>query len=159
MFSALNVALPIINREFNADAILLSWVITSFVLFTAIFSVPFGRIADIIGIKRVFLIGTGIFTLSSALAILANSAVMLIVLRSIQGIGAAMIGSTAVAMLTASFPGRSRGRAIGLYSASVYAGLSIGPFLGGVITEHFSWKIIFFVAIPIGSIQSSLPPT
>jgi EmrB/QacA subfamily drug resistance transporter len=152
MISALNVALPNINAEFRVDAVILNWIIAAYVLIVAIFSVPFGRIADIIGLKKVFLMGIGIFTVSSIGILFANSALILIIIRVLQGIGGAMITSTSTAILTVSFPGMLRGRALGIYTAFVYAGLWIGPLLGGIITEHFSWKLIFLMNIPFGLI-------
>ena len=150
MVSALNVALPAISREFNADAVLLNWIVAAYALSIAIFSVPFGRIADIVGIKKVFLIGIGTIILSSGLVIFANSAPFLVFIRLLQGIGAAMITSTSMAMISASFPGKQRGRALGFYTACVYAGISMGPLFGGILTERLNWKVIFWAPLPIG---------
>lgn len=150
MGSALNVALPVINHEFNADAIILSWIVAAYALAMTIFSVPFGRIADIVGIKKLFLIGNVIMILSSAAVIFANSAIFLIIIRLLLGMGGAIVTGTGLAMITASFPGKQRGRALGIYTAFVYAGLSIGPFFGGILTERLSWKAIFLVPIPVG---------
>ena len=87
--------------------------------------------------------------LASASVIFVNSAIELVIIRALQGLGSAMAGGTTMAMLSAAFPGRQRGRAFGIYSASVYAGLSVGPLVGGVITEHLTWKVIFLLNIPI----------
>ena len=152
MFSGLNVAIPAISQEFNADAIVMNWIITVFALFSAVFLVPFGRIADIVGIKKIFAYGTIVFTIASALSTFANSSTMLIVSRAIQGIGGAMTMTTAVAMVTAVFPLKERGRALGINVACVYIGGSIGPFLGGILTEHLSWRSIFLVNVPVGFI-------
>jgi EmrB/QacA subfamily drug resistance transporter len=149
MFSAFNVALPIVNQQFQADAVLLNWIIIAFVLMNAIFSVPFGRIADIVGVKKMFIIGVIIFMLASAAVVFVQSGTDMVILRAAQGFGTAMMNGPTMAMLSAAFPGKKRGRAFGLYSASVYAGLSVGPLLGGLITEHLTWKVIFLLNIPI----------
>ena len=152
MTTSLNVALPVIGQEFNADAILLNWVFTSFILFTAIFSVPAGRIADIIGLKKVFAFGLILFLIIAIIAAFSNSIIMLIVCRSIQGIGTAMIAGTIVAMLTIVFPAKQRGRALGLYISSIYAWLSVSPLVGGLLTEHsvWGWRSIFIFSLPFG---------
>jgi MFS family permease len=152
MMSGINVALPAINREFQPDAILLGWVISSFVLTVGVFSVPFGRIADIVGIKKIFIYGLGLFSVMSLITIFSTSIYMLIICRAIQGISSAMISSTSVAMLTAAFPANERGRALGISIGSVYAGLSIGPFVGGLLIEHFDWTRIFLVVTPVSFI-------
>ncbi len=149
MMSGINVALPTINNQFQPDAVLLGWVISSFVLTVAVFSVPFGRIADIIGIKKIFIYGLGLFSLMSVIIIFSTSIYMLIFCRAIQGISSAMISSTSVAMMTAAFPAKERGRALGISIGSVYAGLSIGPFIGGLLIEHFNWTAIFIVVAPV----------
>jgi EmrB/QacA subfamily drug resistance transporter len=148
MVSALNVALPVVNLEFKVNAIVLNWIVAAYILTMAIFSVPFGRIADILGIKKIFLLGVAVYILASLGVIFAGSASILIVIRLLQGLGGAMISATSMAILTASFPGNQRGRALGIYTACVYAGLSIGPLLGGIITEHSNWRIIFLAPVP-----------
>jgi EmrB/QacA subfamily drug resistance transporter len=150
MGSSVNIALPSIGREFAMDAILLGWVATSYLLTTAIFLVPFGRIADIYGRKRIFTYGIFIFTASSLLTAISTSAIMLISFRILQGIGSAMIFGTAVAILTSVFPPGERGRALGINVGAVYLGLSLGPFLGGFLTQHFGWRSIFVANVPLG---------
>lgn len=148
--SSVNIALPSIGKEFQMDAVLLSWISTSFLLSAAIFLVPFGRIADIHGRKKVFLSGISIYTLACLLSALSPSAGVLIASRVMQGIGSSMIFGTGVAILTSVFPAGERGRALGINVASVYLGLSLGPFIGGSITEHFGWRAIFLANIPLG---------
>jgi EmrB/QacA subfamily drug resistance transporter len=150
MGSSTNVALPSIGREFSMDAVLLSWVPTSYLLAAAMFLVPFGRIADIHGRKRVFLYGTALFTIASLLTALSLSAPMLISARILQGIGSSMIFGTGVAILTSVFPPGERGRVLGINVAAVYTGLSVGPFLGGVLTQNLGWRSIFFLMVPLG---------
>ena len=141
--SATNVALPSIGREFEVDAITLGWVATSYLLAAGMFSVPFGRIADIKGRKKVFVAGLATFTLGSVLSAIAPSAESLIVFRVLQGISGAMIFATAVAILTSVYPPAKRGKAIGINTGAVYTGLSLGPFLGGYLTQNFGWRCVF----------------
>ena len=149
--SSVNVALPTIQAEFSADAVLLSWVATSYLLVIAVFLVPFGKIADIYGRKKIFGWGVIIYTLASLLAAFSLSIKMLIFMRGIQGIGAAMFVTTGMAIITSIFPPSRRGRAIGIYVSAVYIGLSVGPFAGGFITRYLGWRSIFAVVVPFGA--------
>jgi len=152
MGSSINIALPSIGREFAMDAILLSWVATAYLLAAAVFTVPLGRVADIYGRKKIFTYGIVIYTVSSLLLAMSTSATMLISLRVLEGIGGAMIFGTGIAMLTSVFPPGERGRALGINVAAVYLGLSLGPFIGGILTQHFGWRSIFLVTVPLGLI-------
>lgn len=152
MGASINVALPSIGNEFKMDAILLSWVPSSYLLSTAVFLVPFGRIADIYGRKKIFTYGIFIFTIFTFLSATPNSGFLLILFRILQGIGSAMIFSANIAILTSVFPLKERGKVLGINVSSVYIGLSIGPFLGGILTQHFSWRSIFLVCVPLGLI-------
>jgi len=156
MGSTINVALPTIGRELQMDAVLLGWVNTAYLIAAAMSLVPFGRIADIYGRKKVFAWGTLLFTVSSLLAGFANSAAMLIALRVLQGISGGMIFGTSVAILTSVFPPGDRGRVLGINVAAVYVGLSVGPFVGGLLTEHFGWRSIFYTNVPLGLIVLAL---
>lgn len=146
--AGINVALPAIGREFAASAILLSWVVTAELLSIGVFLMPFGRISDIVGIKKIFIGGVVLFTATSVLAAYSTSIVMLIAVLAIQGMGCAMIFGNAMAMLTAVFPARERGRAFGINTACVYSGMALGPYLGGILIDHFGWRSLFFVIIP-----------
>ena len=148
--SSINIALPQVGQDFSMDAILLSWIPTSFLLAAAMFLVPVGRLADIHGRKKVFTVGTAIFTLASLVAGIAPSAFVLIAARVLQGIGSAMISGTGIAILTSVFPANERGRVLGINVAAVYLGLSLGPPLGGILTQQLGWRAIFFVTIPLG---------
>jgi EmrB/QacA subfamily drug resistance transporter len=148
--SAVTIALPTLAQEFSMDAIQMGWVSTAYLLASAAFLVPFGRIADIYGRKRVFATGLSVFTLASFLMITAPSALAVILLRVLQGFGSAMIFGTAVAILTSVTPPEHRGKALGIYTTAVYLGLSTGPFLGGILTALFGWRSIFAVNVPIG---------
>lgn len=150
MGSAVNIALPSIAAEFALDAVSLSFVASSYLLATAIFLVPLGRCADIYGRKRVFTLGVVVFTASALLSALATSGLVLILFRFLEGIGSAMIYGTGVAMITSVFPPEERGRALGINVTAVYVGLSIGPLLGGYLTEFLTWRSIFLTNIPLG---------
>jgi EmrB/QacA subfamily drug resistance transporter len=150
MGSAINVALPTIGDELGMDAVLLGWVATAYLIAAAVFLVPFGRLADIHGRKRVFTLGILVYTLASLLAALANTAALLIGFRVLQGVGAAMMFGTGVAIITSVFPLGERGRALGINVAAVYVGLSVGPFIGGLLTEHFGWRSVFIANLPLG---------
>lgn len=150
MGSSVNIALPSIGKDFLMDAVLLSWVATSYILAAAMFLVPFGKIADIYGRKRIFLYGILIYTFSSFLSAISTSAIELIFFRILQGIGSAMIFATGVAILTSVFPPGERGKALGINVAGVYSGLSLGPFLGGFLTQHLGWRSIFFANVLLG---------
>lgn len=150
MGSSVNIALPSIGREFAMDAVLLSWVATSYLLAAAMFLVPFGRMADIHGRKRIFTYGMLVYTASSFLSAVATSGIVLISFRVLNGIGSAMIFGTGVAILTSVFPPRERGKALGINVASVYLGLSLGPSLGGFLTQYLGWRSIFLINVPLG---------
>jgi len=150
MISSVNIALPSIGSEFAIDAVLLSWVTASYLLASAMFLVPFGRIADIYGRKRIFTYGISIYTISCLLLTISTSATLLISFRFLEGVGSAMILSTGVAILTSVFPAGERGKALGISVAAVYLGLSLGPFLGGLLTHNLGWRSIFLVNVPMG---------
>lgn len=150
MGAALNVALPQMGSELAMDAISLGWVATAYLLASVIFVLPFGRIADIYGRKRIFTCGMIAFTVTSLLLAMANTGVMLIALRFVQGAAGALIFGIGVAMLTSVFPVGERGRVLGLNAAAVYSGLSLGPFLGGLLTQYFGWRSIFVLNVPLG---------
>ncbi len=150
MGSAVNLAIPSMGKDFNAGALLLSWVVTCYLLASAAFLVPFGRLADIVGRKKIFLLGVLTFALSSLLCGLAWSIEALILSRVFQGIGSAMIFGTGMAILTSVFPPRERGRVLGLNVAVVYAGLSLGPVLGGWMNHNLGWRSIFYFSVLVG---------
>jgi len=150
MGSAVNIALPRLGKELSLDAVTLGWITTAYLLSSAILLVPFGRIADIYGRKKIFTCGIVIFTLASLLSGMADSATMLISCRVLQGIGGAMIAGTAVALLTTVFPANERGKVLGITIAAAYIGLSLGPVLGGLLTQHLGWRSIFFLNVPLG---------
>jgi EmrB/QacA subfamily drug resistance transporter len=150
--SSVNIALPSIGKEFLMDAILLSWVTTAYLLASAIFLVPFGKIADIYGRKRIFTYGFLIFTVASVGSAISNSAAMLICFQILQGIGGAATFCVGAALLTSVFPSKELGKVLGINVAAVYIGLSAGPFLGGFLTHHLSWRSIFVLNVFLGLI-------
>ena len=150
MGSSVNIALPSIGLDFGADAILLNWITNGFLLAAAIFAVPFGRLADIHGRKKIFTYGIIIFTIASLLCAIAPSADSLIIFRVLQGIGSAMIFVTGLAIITSVYPPHQRGKAIGINIAAVYVGLSVGPVLGGLMTQYLGWRSLFVLMIPFG---------
>ena len=150
MGSSLNTALPTIASEFGLDAVATSWLATVYLLSSAIFLVPFGRLADMYGRKRVFVGGILVYSASSFVCAFSPSSLVLTLLRIPQGLGGAMIFGTGIAILTSVYPSESRGMVLGVNSASVYLGLSLGPFLGGVLTQHLSWRSIFLVNCSMG---------
>ena len=148
--SSITVALPAMAAQFNADAVTLGWITSAYIVSAALFIVPFGRLGDIFGRKRLFLLGVLIFTIASLASALAPSSGILIAARFFQGIGGAMLFATSVAIVTHVFGPGERGWALGITIATVYAGLSIGPFLGGILTDAFGWPAIFLVNVPLG---------
>ncbi len=150
MGSGVNVALPVMARDLAMTALTLSWVASSFILAAAITLVPLGRLADIYGRKKIFLSGAVIFTVSSFICGFSPTATFLILLRVIQGIGGAMIFSTGTAMLISAYPPQERGKILGINIAAVYIGLTIGPFIGGLLTEHLGWRYIFLFTSFLG---------
>jgi len=150
LLSAVNIALPTIGRELSLDAVMLGWIATAYLLSSATLLIPFGRIADIYGRKKIFTCGIVILTLSSLLSGMANSATMLIACRVFQGVGGAMLAGTAIALLTTVFPLNERGKVLGINVAATYLGLSLGPVLGGILTQRLGWRSIFFLGAILG---------
>ncbi|HOI71021.1 MAG TPA: MFS transporter [Methanobacterium sp.] len=150
MGSAVNVAIPAISSEFAATAIMISWIPTAYLLASAMFSIPLGRIADIYGLKRIFVYGIILFTLASLGAALTPLVELLIAARMFQGIGASMIFVTGLALITHAFPATERGKAIGINITVVYIGLVLGPVLGGLIIQYLGWRSLFFLMLPLG---------
>ncbi len=152
MASSINVALPTIGKEFKIDAILLGWIATSYILSCAVFTVPFGRLADIYGRKKIFTLGILCYTVFSLLCSLSTSIYFFLSSRVLQGIGSAMVFATSLALLTSAFPLHERGKALGISVAFTYSGMSLGPFLGGFLTHYWGWRSIFLSNTFLGAL-------
>jgi len=150
MMSAVGVALPAIGREFSASAMQLGLVETTYVLSASIFLLAMGRLGDIHGRRRIFQYGLVAFTLAGGLISQAWSIESMIVMRFLQGMGGAMVMATTFAIVVSVFPAEERGKALGIAVASVYAGISCGPFFGGALVSAFGWRAIFYLAVPLG---------
>lgn len=144
MSSALNVALPSIGQELRLDPILLGWLNTSFLLAITPFLIPFGRLGDIYGRKKILLVGIYLLLASLLLITISHSGGILIAIRVLQGFAGAMMYSNVIPMLVAAVPLNKRGHALGVLSATTFLGFAVGPFLGGIITYQFGWRYIFW---------------
>lgn len=147
--SSLTVALPAISGSFGIDAVTLGWVTSAYLLTAAICIVPFGKLADLHGRKQFFILGNIFFAIGSLLAAVSWAGWVIITARVIQALGGAMVFATSIAIVTEVFPPGERGKAFGIVTATVYAGLSLGPFIGGVLTHNIGWPSIFLVNVPL----------
>jgi len=150
MVSAVGVALPTLGRDLDASAMQLGLVETTYALAAAVFLLSMGRLGDIHGRKHVFVNGLLVFSIFGALIAVAPSVEAVIALRFFQGIGGSMVMATSMAMIVGAFPARERGRALGIVVASVYAGISFGPLTGGFLVQHFGWRSLFYMVLPLG---------
>lgn len=154
LISSINIALPAIEKSFGLDAVKISWVVTAFLLSTAMFLLPAGRWGDLSGVRRLFKVGVIIFTLSSLVCGVAGSGMWFILFRFVQGIGAALTSTTGPAILVSSFLPKYRGRVLGISVSAVYIGLAFGPFAGGFLTQFLGWRSIFFASAILGTVTS-----
>lgn len=145
MGSAINVALKQIGTDFSMSAVGLSWVTMSYLLSGAVFLVPFGKIGDMIGRRKIFLFGTLFFAITTLLCGFSTDASSLIIFRLLQGISSAMMISTNMALIISAFPPEKRGKVIGLNVTSVYVGSSVAPVIGGLLTDALGWRSIFYI--------------
>lgn len=150
MGSAINLAIPAIGAEFGGSTLFLSWIVSGYLLASAAFLLPFGRLADIVGRKKVLLTGILLFTCFALLSGMAWSMESLLFFRLGQGMATSMIFSTGMAIITSVYPPHKRGRAIGLNASAVYVGLSLGPVIGGFMTHYIGWRSIFYFAALAG---------
>lgn len=152
MLSSVNVALPAIAQDLQLSAVSVSWIPTAFLMASAMFVLIFGRLADMFGRKKIFLIGAASAILASLLAALANGAVVLIGARFLQGVGAAMLYATQMAIVSSVFPVARRGHVIGLVVSMIYIGLATGPLIGGIIVDQLGWRANFLLQIPTAAL-------
>ena len=148
--SAVNVALPDLAKDLNIARADIGWTITSYSLIFGSLLLFGGRAADLLGRRRVFLTGLAVFTASSLVTALAADATMLFAARAGQGLGAAMLSPAALSIITSTFHGPERAKALGVWGAVGGAGAAIGVLLGGVLTEFVDWRAIFFINLPVG---------
>jgi EmrB/QacA subfamily drug resistance transporter len=155
--NVVNVALPTIERSLHVSVSGLEWIVSSYLLVLGGLLLVGGRVADVYGRRRMFLAGLVIFTLSSLAAGLADSTGMLIAARAVQGLGAALLMPTSLAIIAATFTStRERTAAIGIWGGVGALGLALGPVLGGVISQHFHWGWIFLLNVPLGVITAAI---
>ncbi len=148
--SAINTVLPIINREFNSSIATIEWVVIVYLLLVSGLLPIFGRLGDIRGHKPVYITGFLIFITSSVFCGLSPSVYALIAARGLQALGAAMLSANSPAILTKSFPSSQRGQALGMQATMTYLGLTVGPALGGWLTDLYNWRAVFFINVPVG---------
>jgi EmrB/QacA subfamily drug resistance transporter len=149
--TVVNIALPSIQHGLDFSDANLQWVVNAYTLVFGGFLLLGGRAADLLGRKRLFLVGVIVFTLASLLNGLAQSSSMLIAGRALQGLGGALVSPAALSILMTSFPGtQERTKALGVWSAIVAGGAAAGLLLGGVLTDLLSWEWVFFVNVPVG---------
>src|SRR5213082_484337 len=154
-----NVALPSIRTDLNFSQESLQWVITAYAIMFGGVLLLGGRLADLLGRRRLFMIGLALFTVSSLLDGLAWSEGSLIAFRSLQGLGAALLSPAALSILTTTFrEGRERNLALGIWGAASGSGGAAGVLLGGALTSALSWSWIFFINVPVGLAVLALTP-
>ena len=148
--SVVNIILPVIKADFTTDVATIEWVVVVYLLVVSSLLLTFGRLGDMRGHKSVFVFGFGLFILGSVLCGMAPGAVWLVVFRGLQAVGGAILLSNATPILTRNFPAAMRGRVLGLQGTMVYLGLTIGPSLGGWLTQQFNWRSVFYINVPVG---------
>src|SRR3954464_8932057 len=148
--TVVNVALPAIRNDLDASFSDLQWVIDAYALTLAALLLVSGSFADLIGRRRVFVLGLILFSAASFACGLAQSPLWLIISRGVQGIGGAMLFATSLALIAQAFQGRDRGTAFGIWGATIGAAVAIGPLVGGALTDGIGLEFIFFVNVPIG---------
>ncbi len=148
--TVVNVALPSIRKELGISISELEWVVNAYALTFGVLLLSGGKLADLLGRRRIFIAGLVIFTLASLWCGLAGGAGSLIAARTVQGVGAALMNPATLSIITATFPPRQRGTAIGIWAGVSALALAIGPLVGGLLTQKINWSWIFFVNIPVG---------
>ncbi|OQA41996.1 MAG: Multidrug resistance protein stp [Chloroflexi bacterium ADurb.Bin325] len=154
--SVVNATLPVISEAFGNDIATIEWVVTTYLLVVSGLLLSFGRLGDLRGHKRVYVLGFGIFIIASLLCGLAPSAGALVAARAVQAVGGATLFANSAAILTTNFPPERRGRTLGLQAMMTYLGLTTGPSLGGLLTSWLGWRSIFYINLPIGLLALAL---
>ena len=149
---SVNVALPTIASEFKTDLPTIQWVVIIYALTIAALLLPMGRLSDLVGRKKVYIVGTVILAVGAILSGFSPSLEMMFPSRVLQGVGAAMTQGTGMAIITAVFPANEKGRAIGLFMTMVGIGAVAGPAIGGIVVDAFGWRVVFFLTLPLGAI-------
>ena len=148
--TVVNVALPSIRSDLGISVSELEWVVNAYALTFGVLLLTGGKLADLLGRRAIFIAGLVIFTGASLWCGLAGDATSLIAARTVQGVGAALMNPATLSIITATFPPRLRGTAIGIWAGVSALALAIGPLVGGVLTERINWSWIFFVNVPVG---------
>jgi EmrB/QacA subfamily drug resistance transporter len=148
--TVVNVALPSIQRDLGVGLSELQWIVTGYALTFAAFMLTGGKLADLLGRRRIFVVGLAVFTGASFLCGFAESGDVLIGARVVQGIGAALMNPATLSIISATFPPHQRGLAIGIWAGVSALALAIGPLVGGLLTEHLDWSWIFYINVPVG---------
>ena len=148
--TVVNVALPSIQRELGIGLSELEWIVTGYALSFAALMLTGGKLADMLGRRRIFVLGIVVFTVASLLCGIAESSELLIGARVLQGVGAALMNPATLSIISATFPPAQRGMAIGIWAGVSALALAIGPLVGGLLTQHVGWEWIFFVNVPVG---------
>src|SRR5919198_4607000 len=157
--SIVNVALPTIKEDLGFSEAGLQWVISAYAIVFGGFLLLGGRLADLLGRRRIFIVGVALFTLSSILCGLAWTAGSLVGFRGIEGLGGALFAPAGLSLLMTTFQeGRDRNVALGLWGAASGSGAAVGVLLGGVLTSYLSWPWIFYINVPVGLAIVALSP-
>src|SRR5829696_2199923 len=148
--SIVNISLPTIAHDFGVGITEIEWIVVAYLLTAGSLLLTFGRLGDVIGYRRVYIGGFAVFTVASVLCGLSLNVGQLTAVRVLQGIGFGMIQAVAPALVASTFAPSERGKALGLNVISISIGLTLGPTLGGILTEWASWRWIFFINVPVG---------
>ena len=148
--TVVNVALPTMEKDLHVTLASLEWVVIAYALTFAALLITGGKLADLYGRRRIFVVGLAVFTLSSLACGMAPNAGFLIGARAVQGVGAALMNPATLSIITATFPPRQRGQAIGIWAGVSALALAIGPLAGGLIVDNIGWNWIFFINVPVG---------
>ncbi|MDQ6933656.1 MAG: MFS transporter [Candidatus Eremiobacteraeota bacterium] len=149
--TAVNVILPIVQRDLHADARGVQWIVEGYALFLSALILVGGALGDLYGRRRIFVIGTGMFAVASLICAMASNMAELISARCLQGSSAALLVPESLALISAQFPESQRGRAIGTWSSFSAISTAVGPVLGGYLSQHFSWRWVFLINVPIAA--------